>query len=122
MSDQLRDGEQVVAVLPFAATPRRPKGPTGKVRVGIYTSYRQYRPLVVTNRRVFVMHAGRTPYPRGVLADFPLGDVKLVDVIPTRFGQCRLLLDLPSVGIVPFVLGRIDEEDLPTFSAAFKRS
>jgi len=122
MSDSLRDGEHVVAVLPFAATPKRPKGPTGKVRVGIYTSYRQYRPLAVTNRRVFVMHAGRTPYPRGVLETFPIGDVDFVDVIPARFGQRRLLLDLPSVGVVPFVLGRIDEEELPKFSAALKRS
>ncbi len=69
VADQLRPNENVIAVLAFASTPKRPKGPEGKVRQGIYISYRRYRPLVVTNRRLFVLAASRTPYPRGVLAE-----------------------------------------------------
>jgi hypothetical protein len=121
VSDRLVPGERVIAVLPFASPPKRPKGPQGKVREGIYTSYRRYRPLVVTSRRVFVVSAGRTPYPRGVLADFPLGEVGFVDVVPARFGQRRLLLDLPGVGTVPFDLGRYDVVALPDLRAALER-
>ena len=114
VADQLRTGEDVIAVLPFAATPKRPKGPEGKLRYGIYQSYRRYRPLVVTNRRLIVLEAVRTPSPRGVLAEFPLADVGYVDEVPARFGQTRLLLDLPKLGTVPFVLGRFDVQELPT--------
>jgi hypothetical protein len=116
--EQLGPAEEVVAVLPFAATPKRPKGPGGKVRVGVYTSYRQYRPLAITGRRLFVLHAGRTPFPRGVLRAFPLGEVEFVDVEAARFGQSRLRLELPGEGVVPFILGRIDAEELTSFRAA----
>src|ERR1035437_171812 len=104
VADRLRPGEDVIAVLPFAATPKRPKGPEGKVRDGIYSSYRRYRPLVVTTLRLFVIGASRTPYPRGVLAEFPLAEVRYVDEVPARFSQTRLLLDLPDAGTVPFDL------------------
>jgi hypothetical protein len=116
--DELGNGESVVAVLPFASPPKRPKGPSGKVREGIYTSYRRYRPLVVTSRRLLVVDAGRTPFPRGLLAEFPLAEVRFVDVVPARFGQSRLLLDLPGVGTVPFDLGRYDVVALSEFRAA----
>ena len=109
--DDLRNGEKVIAILPFAQVPKRPKGPEGKVRVGLYQSYRRYRPLVATNRRVLVLETGRTPTPRGLMSDYPLLDVGYVDVEPARFGQ-RLLLDFRGIGTVPFVLGRYDLEDL----------
>jgi hypothetical protein len=120
VADRLGPEERVVAVLPFASTPKRPRGPTGKVREGIYVSYRRYRPLIVTSRRLFVVDAARTPYPRGVLAEFSLPDVTFVDVVPAAFGQSRLLLDLAGVGTVPFVLGRYDLEELPDLRAALE--
>ena len=119
---RLDPGEQVVAVLPFASTPKRPRQPGGKVRTGVYTSYRRYRPLVLTNRRLYVISAGRTPYPRGLLADFPSADVNFVDVVPARFSEGRLLLDIPGEGTVPFDLGRFDVEELPRLRAALERS
>jgi hypothetical protein len=121
VGDRIGADERVVAVLPFASTPKRPKGPMGKVREGIYTTYRRYRPLVLTSRRLFVVDAGRTPYPRGVLAEFPRSDVDFVDVVPDRFNQQRLQLDLPGVGIVPFLLGRFDLAELPELQAALER-
>lgn len=121
VADRFRPGEQLVAVLPFASTPRRPKGPEGKVRSGIYTSYRRYRPVVVTSQRVFVVGASRTPYPRGVIAEFPLADVHYVDEVPVRLSQTRLLLDLPDLGTVPFDLGRYDVDDLPELRSALDR-
>ena len=120
IADELRPDETVLAVLAFASTPKRPKGPEGKVRVGIYISYRRYRPLVVTNRRLFVLEASRTPYPRRVLAEFPLADVHVVDVVQGPFSQSRLLLDLPDIGTVPFDLGRYDVEELPELRAALE--
>jgi hypothetical protein len=118
VGDALGPGEAVIAVLPFASTPKRPKGPEGKVREGIYTSYGHYRPLVVTSRRLFVINAGRTPFPRGLLSEFPVAEVRFVDVVPARFGQSRVLLDLPDVGTVPFDLGRYDIAALSEFRAA----
>ena len=120
VGDELGEGEVVVAVLPFASTPKRPKGPSGKVREGIYTSYRRYRPLVVTGSRLLVIEAGRTPFPRGLLAEFPVTQVRLVDVVPARFGQTRLRLDLPGEGTVPFDLGRYDVVALSEFRAAIE--
>jgi hypothetical protein len=115
--DSLRPGEQVLAVLPFASTPKRPKGPDGKVRTGLYQSARRYRPLVVTDRRLLVVEAVRTPYPRGLLEEFPVAAVRVVDVEPTRFGH-RLSLELPRHGVVPFELGRFDLIELDEFEAA----
>jgi hypothetical protein len=120
VKDRLGSGEVVIAVLPFASTPKRPKGPSGKVREGIYTSYRHYRPLVVTSRRLLVINAARTPFPRGLLAEFPLVDVRFIDVVPARFGQSRLRLDLPGLGTVPFDLGRYDIEALSKLRAAIE--
>lgn len=117
--EHLRPGEQVVAVLPFASTPKRPKGPEGKVRYGVYTSYRRYRPLVATDQRLFVLETSRTPHPRGVLAEFPIADVAFVDVVPARLSQ-RMQLELPGLGTVPFVLGRYDMAELPDLRAALE--
>jgi hypothetical protein len=118
VQDTLRPGEHVIAVLPFASTPKRPKGPEGKVRAGIYQSARRYRPLVVTNRRLLVVNAWRTPYPRGLLAEFPVSETTVVDVVPVRFDQQRLELELPGEGVVPFILGRFDLVELDDFEAA----
>ena len=118
VEDELRPGERVLAVLPFASTPKRPKGPEGKVRDGIYQSARRYRPLVVTNRRLLVVNAWRTPYPRGLLAEFPASETSVVDVVPARFDQQRLELELPGEGTVPFILGRFDLLELDDFEAA----
>ncbi len=120
VANRLGPGENVIAVLAFAATPKRPKGPEGKVRQGIYTSHRSYRPLVATTRRLFVLGGGRTPYPRGVVAEFPLADVSFVDEVPGRFSQTRVLLDLPDNGTVPFDLGRYDVRELPQLRTALE--
>ena len=122
VSDRLRSGERVIAVLPFASTPKRPKRPQGKVRVGIYQTSRRYRPLVVTSDRLFVINTSRTPYPRGVLAEFPIADVDFVDLVPAGLSQGRLLLALPDNGTVPFDLGRYDIAELPELRAALERS
>jgi hypothetical protein len=123
IGDRLRPSEDVLAVLPFASTPKRPRGPEGKTREGIYPSYRRYRPLVLTDRRLFVLDAGRTPHPRGgVLGEFPLPDVDVVGVIPGRFNQNRVVLDLPGVGTVPFDVGGYEVDDLAKLRAALERS
>src|SRR5260370_38268603 len=101
VSDRLRPGERVVAVLPFASTPKRPKRPQGKVRVGIYQTSRRYRPLVITRHRLFVIATSRPPFPRAVLAEFPLSEVTFVDLVSAGLTQGRLLLDLPDNGTVP---------------------
>ena len=120
--DELHPGESVVAVLPFASTPRRPKGPEGKIREGVYQSGRRYRPLVATTRRLLVVHAYKTPYPKGLLAEFPIAGVQVRDVSPRRFGQQRLTLDLPGEGTVPFDLGRFDLTELRDFEDALASS
>jgi hypothetical protein len=120
VADRLGPGEDVIAVLAFASTPKRPKGPEGKVRQGIYTSSRRYRPIVATTRRLFVLGGGRTPYPRGVVAEFPLADVGYVDEVPARFSATRLLLELPDNGTVPFDLGRYDVRELPPLRTALE--
>lgn len=113
--DRLRPRENVLAVLPFASTPKRPRGPEGKIRDGIYQSYRRYRPMVLTDRRLFVLDAGRTPHPRrGVLSEFPLTDVQVVEVILGRFNQNRFVLDFAGVGAVPFEVGGYEVDDLAT--------
>ena len=108
----LRGGERIVAILPYTHVPRRPKGPLGKVKDGIYQSYRRYRPLVLTDQRLLIFDTGRTPFPRGLLAEFPAGDVEIVSVTPASFGSTRVVLELPGEGPVPFVAGRKDQEGL----------
>ena len=122
IQDELAPRETVLAVLPFAATPRRPKGPEGKVREGVYVSGRRYRPLVATTERLLVVHAYKTPFPKGLLAAFPVTGVEVLGVEPGRMGQQRLRLSLPGEGTVPFELGRFDLEELPAFEEALARS
>ena len=119
---RLRPREQVLGVFPFASTPKRTQGPEGKTREGIYQSYRRYGPLVLTDRRLFVLEGGRTPHPcGGVLVEFPLKDVDVVDVIPGRFNQNRVLLDRPGVGTVPFEVGGYEVDDLARLREALER-
>jgi hypothetical protein len=108
----MRASERVLAILPFVSTPKRPKGPEGKVKVGVYQSYRRYRPMVVTDQRLLVFESGRTPNPREILAAFAVDDVELVSVGPGSFGATRFVLELPGVGKVPFDAGRRDLADL----------
>jgi len=113
----LRPGEHVLAILPYAHVPARPKGPEGKVKDGIYQSYRRYRPIIVTDQRVLLFETGRTHFPRGVLAEFPNGDVEVVSVTPGSLGKVRLVLELPEVGRIPFETGRNEQDDLTVLVA-----
>jgi hypothetical protein len=118
IQDQLRAGETILAILPFTNTQKRPKKPgegrKDKVRTGVYQSWRRYRPLVLTDRRLFVFETGRTPFPRALLAEFPVDQIELSDVEPGRFGATRFVLDLPSIGRVPFEAGSKEQRELTT--------
>jgi hypothetical protein len=105
-------------MLPFANTPKRPKTADGKVRVGIWQTSRRYRPLLLTNRRLFVFETYRTPNPRGVLCEFPSGSVKVARSSPGSMGRTNLVLELPTDGEVPFELGRFDVAELEVFKNA----
>jgi hypothetical protein len=114
----LAPGETIVAILPFTSTLKRPKAPNaprgkkGKVRFGIYQSWRRYRPLVLTNRRLFVFETGRTPNPRQVLASYPVDAVDMSAVTDAGRGVSRFALEFPDAGRVPFEAGRREREDL----------
>jgi hypothetical protein len=114
--DRLRTRESVLAVFPFASTKKRPRLPgetrKDRVRIGVYQSYRRYRPLVLTDQRLFVFETGRTPHPRGLLAEFRVDDVDLVEVAPGRMGATDFVLELPGTGPVPFECGRKEVADL----------
>ena len=112
VADELSAGERVLAVLPYAHVPARPKGPAGKVRDGIYQSNRRYRPIIVTDQRLILFETGRTHFPRGILAAFAIADVEVVSVTPGSLGKTRLVLELPEVGAVPFETGRNEQDDL----------
>ena len=113
-------GEQVVAVLPYVNTPKRPKGPEGKVREGIWQAGRRYRPLVLTNRRLFVFETARTPHPRSVLCELASDSVRVVRTVPGSMGRTTLVLELPGDGEVPFELGRLDIVELDAFTGALE--
>jgi hypothetical protein len=115
VTPDLSAGERVVAVLPFANTPKRPRGAAGKVREGIWQTARRYRPLVLTTERLFVFDTARTPQPRGVLCKFPSGSVTVARTVPGSMGRTTLVLDLPKDGEVPFELGRFDVVELDVF-------
>jgi hypothetical protein len=111
-------GERVVAMLPFASTTKRPKTAGGKVRVGVWQTSRRYRPLVLTNQRLFVFETYRTPNPRGVLCEFPSASVSVARSSPGSMGTTTLVLELPTDGEVPFELGRFDVAELEGFRNA----
>ena len=116
--EELRGGERIVAMLPFASVPKlprlpgAPRGRKGKVRFGIRQSWRRYRPTVVTDRRLLVFDSGRTPNARELLGAFALGDVRLGPLGVGRFGATTFELELPGVGLVPFETGRRETDDL----------
>ena len=116
VQDRLRASESVLAVFPYTHTEKRPRQPgetrKDKVRVGIYQSWRRYRPMVLTDQRLFVFETGRTPHPRELLAEMPLADVELLEVTPGRMGATRFVLDIAGTGRVPFDCGRKEERDL----------
>ena len=116
VQDRLRTRESVLAVFPFTSTKKRPRLPgetrKDRVRFGVYQSYRRYRPLVLTDQRLFVFETGRTPHPRGLLAEFRVDDVELVEVTPGRLGATDFVLELPGIGRVPFECGRKELDDL----------
>ena len=106
---ELQGDERILAILPFTTVRKRPRGPEGKVRTGVWQSWRRYRPVVVTDRRVLVFDTRRTPYPHTLLAEFPLDQVTMSEVTSGRFGTERFTLSLPGEGIVPFEAGRRDQ-------------
>ena len=118
--EELRGGERIVAMLPFASVPKLPKlpgaprGRKGKVRFGIRQSWRRYRPTVVTDRRLLVFDSGRTPNARELLGAFPLGDVTMGTLGVGRFGATTFSLGLPRLGEVPFETGRREADDVAT--------
>ena len=122
--EELLDGEQLVAMMPFASVsklpkvPGAPRGRKGKVRFGIRQSWRRYRPTVVTNRRVLVFDSGRTPHPRWLLGAFPLAEVTMGPLGVGRFGTTTFELGLPEVGNVPFETGRREAEDVAVLRTA----
>lgn len=119
VADDLAAGERIVACMPFAAVPKFPGRVRRKekIRTGLRQSWRRYRPLVFTNRRLFVFDSGRTPNPRELLATFPISSVELRELRPGGFGGQLLVLHLPGHGDVPFELGRKDLADLPALDA-----
>lgn len=106
---ELRSGEGIVAVLPFTTVSKRPRGPEGKVREGLWQSSKRYRPLVITDQRVFVSDTARAPIPRYVLAQFPIEQVLMSEVTAGRFGVERFTLTMPGEGVVPFEAGQRDD-------------
>src|SRR5262245_46704441 len=95
--EELKAGERIVAMLPFASVPklpRQPGGRRGKVRFGIRQSWRRYRPTVVTDRRLLVFDSGRTPSACTLLGAFPLGQVSMGPIGSGRFGATTFDLDL----------------------------
>jgi hypothetical protein len=117
LNGSLGSGEQILAVLPFVSSLKRPKipgaprGKAGKVRIGVYQSYTRYRPMVLTNRRLIVFETGRTPNPREVLDTFAVDHVELVSLVQGSHGSARFVLELPGVGRVPFEAGRKERDD-----------
>jgi len=120
----LASKERVEALLPFSSTPKRPRGPEGKVTEGVWQTKRLHRPLALTDRKLYVFDAGRTPYARGVHEGFPRSAVHVVDVVDRRFGQRDVLLAIDGLGTVPFETGKLDDLDilLASLPAAESRS
>jgi hypothetical protein len=114
VAERSAPGERVVAVLSFASVPKFPGRVKrrDKVRLGMRQSWRRYRPMVFTDRRLYVFDSGRTPHPRELLAAFPIADVGVHDVRDISFGGREMVLDLPGDGPVPFDIGRKDLDDL----------
>jgi hypothetical protein len=96
-------------MLPYASLPKRPRGSEGKIREGVWQTNRHYRPLVVTDRRLLVMNAGRNHVPHGLLAAYPLNELRITETRKGRFGVDITVVDLPGEGPVPFETGKKDD-------------
>jgi hypothetical protein len=121
--EELGGGEHIVAMMPFAAVPKQP-GPRGrknKIRFGIRQSWRRYRPVVVTDRRLLVFDSGRTPNARQLLGAFPLAEVTMGPLGVARFGATTFLLELPGLGPVPFETGRREADDVTELACVVAR-
>lgn len=112
LAPRLAPSERVEALLPFASTPKRPRGPEGKVTEGVWQTKRLHRPLALTDRNLYVFDGGRTSYARGVYGEFPRSAVHVDEVIDRRFGVRVVLLAIDGVGTVPFETGKLDDLDL----------
>jgi hypothetical protein len=124
-TEELTDGERIVAMLPFATVPKLPKQPGGrraKVRFGIRQSWRRYRPSVVTDGRLLVFDSGRAPHARTLLGAFPLREVTIGPRSRARYGITTFVLDLPGVGEVPFETGRKEADDVEILAEVVRRS
>jgi hypothetical protein len=120
-AEELRAGEQIVAMLPFASVPKLPRGPQGKVRFGIRQSWKRYRPCVITDRRLLVFDSGRAPGARSLLGAFTLADVTMGPLGAGRFGTTTFVLELPGIGVVPFETGRREVDDVARLEVAVGR-
>jgi hypothetical protein len=119
--DELRGREQIIAMLPFASVaklPRTPGGRKAKVRFGIRQSWRRYRPMVVTDRRLLVFDSGRAPNARRLLGAFLLDRVKMTETGTGRFGTTTFVLNLPEVGDIPIETGRKEADDVAVLRRA----
>ena len=112
----LSPGETVVAMLPFAGTPKRARGPEGKVRDGIWQSARLHRPLALTDRALYVFDAGRTPLARAVHGAYARDRLRVVGVLDHRLGVREVTVTIDGEGDIPFTTGTKD--DLDAFVAA----
>jgi hypothetical protein len=66
---------------------------------------------VLTDLRLFVFDAGRTAAPRAILAEFPINEITVGEVVPGSLGITRFVLELPGLGRVPFEAGRREQRE-----------
>ena len=114
----LAPGETIVAMLPFADTPKRPRGPEGKVREGVWQSARLHRPLALTDRALYVFDAARTPLPRAVQGAYPRDGLRVIGVVDRRLGVRVVTIAINGEGDVPFSTGSLDDLDALVASLA----
>ena len=114
----LAPGETIEAILPFATVPKRPRGPDGKVREGLWQSTALHRPLVLTDRALYVFDAGRTPFPRFLIATYARDALRVVDVRHRRLSTRTVTVSIPGEGDVPFEVGTKDDVEVFVASLA----
>ena len=99
MAGILDDGEDVVAMLPFASIRK----------IG-------YGQLVFTRAHLFLFDSTRTGKTGELLRVLPLRDVKFGGVRTGRFGKQALVLGLPDTGEIVFDVGSREGRDLAVIS------
>jgi hypothetical protein len=95
----LDDGEDVVAMLPFASIRK----------VG-------YGQLVFTRARVFLFDSTRTGRTGELLREVPIDAVTFGGVRTGRFGKQALVLGLPDTGEIVFDVGSREGVDVAAIS------